>query len=212
MAIIATAGTSASGQFDCIQDCISIAKQYEAWCHIDASWGGAFRLLPESNALFGDLSLADSINFDPHKVLAQPKPCSIILYQHTLSPLLSVDCQYIEQHPTHSLPGSYGGEVFLPLWLSFLTFGTEGLQQQLRELLQQADYFAEQLQQQSNWPVFHSNSGIVCFQTPYGNELDDLVKLGILSKAQRAGSIVYRAVFTTSTRAKALFDQLQHYF
>jgi glutamate/tyrosine decarboxylase-like PLP-dependent enzyme len=212
LAIVATAGTPALGAIDPLEDCIKLAQQYGAWCHIDAAWGGALSLLPEYKSLFDIASQADSICFDPHKGWHQPKPASVLLYQRPLTPMLSADANYLQHPPVNSLPGSRGGELFLPLWLTLMNSGVDSLRQRVRLRLDQAEQFALQLNQSTDWQVYHSPTGIVCFH-PKQADLTGLVNKGILSQAQVAGKDVYRAVFASpNTKANALLTVLEPYF
>jgi len=212
MAIVATAGTPSAGSFDAIEDCILLAQQHQAWCHIDAAWGGSLRLLPEYQSLFGqNFAQADSICFDPHKAWGQPKPASILLYQHPMPPMMSIEPDYLQQSPTTGLAGSRGGEAFLPLWYTIASLGTEALQKLCREPLNQAKQFSQQLSESTTWPNYNSPAGIVCFETK--QDLSELVALGMLSQARRANRAVYRVVFTSAlVRADALITQLRPYF
>ncbi len=212
MAIVATAGTPSAGSFDAIDDCILVAQQHQAWCHIDAAWGGSLRLLPEYQSLFGQhFAKADSICFDPHKAWGQPKPASILLYQRPMPSMMSMEPDYLQQSPTIGFAGSRGGEAFLPLWYTVSSLGTKVLQQLCREPLDQAKQFSQQLCDNTTWPNYLSPAGIVCFETT--QDLSKLVALGMLSQAKRADRAVYRVVFTsTLVRADALITQLQPYF
>ncbi len=212
MAIVATAGTSTAGAFDSLDDCILLAQKYQAWCHIDAAWGGSLRLLPECDQLFGKyLAKADSLCFDPHKVWAQPKPSSILLYQQPMRPMMSIDADYLQQSPSASLTGSRGGEAFLPLWFSIASLGVKALREQSRLPIVQAQRFSEQLADRTTWPVHTSPSGIVCFETQ--KDLAHLVKLGIFSQAKIAHKDVYRAIFISSlVRSEELISHLEPYF
>lgn len=213
LAIVATAGTAAAGIIDPLADCVQIAQQFDCWCHIDAAWGGALAILPEYKSLFSNASGAGSICFDPHKGWHQPKPASVLLYQRALNPMLSADANYLEFEPFNSLPGSRGGELFLPLWLSLMFSGVEELTLQLQHRLQQAEQLSTQLSMRSNWQVYPSVTGIICFQPDPTVNLTTLVDRGILSKANVAGKGVYRAVFATpNTSAAALITVLEPHF
>ena len=212
LAIVATAGTPTLGIIDPLEDCIKLAQQYQAWCHIDAAWGGALSLLPEYRPLFDIISQADSICFDPHKGWHQPKPASVLLYQRPLIPMLYADADYLQHPPVNSLPGSRGGEFFLPLWLTLMHSGVDSLRQQIRLRLDQADQFAIQLKQRTDWQIYRSPTGIVCFH-PNQADLTDLVNKGILSQAKVAGKDVYRLVFASpNTTANAILTVLEPYF
>lgn len=213
-AVVLTVGTSACGEIDPIDQCVSISNNYQSWCHIDAAWGGALALLPEYQPLFDESFIrADSVCFDPHKGLNQPKPCGLLLYQKALQPMFMADANYIEQQPLQTLPGSSGGELFLPLWASLMSSGVQSLQVQIRRRLQQAEVFASQIKKNTNWWVHLSDTGIVCFRPPKEVDLNSLVTMGIFSRAKVQHSPVYRAVFACpATQASALITVLQSYF
>lgn len=212
LAIVATAGTAAAGIFDPLDNCIEIATEVDAWIHIDAAWGGHLKLLPEHDGLFGQhLAQADSLSFDPHKAWSQPKPASILLYNQATVPMVSIEADYLHQPPDNILPGSQGGEAFLPLWLNVATSGMNALRENSRYALAQAQLFATLLAEQSNWTLHTSPSGIVCFET--AKKLDDLIHQGVLSTAKKNHRAVYRAVFIGNhVMADAIIAKLQPYF
>ena len=210
IAIVATAGTTSSGAVDPIAICINIADEFNCWCHVDAAWGGALILLPEQTELAG-INQADSICFDPHKSLGQPRPCSIVLYQQPLASM-SIDVDYLIQSPKKTLAGSYGGELFLPLWFSLLE-GGEQLVSRLKNRLEQARLFSSSLKQQTNWHIFHSPTGIVCFKPSSDLQLESLEEQGLLSQSKINGEKVWRVVFANQTTSAAmLLKALTPYF
>jgi glutamate/tyrosine decarboxylase-like PLP-dependent enzyme len=70
--VVATAGTTSSGAIDPLAEMAELAARAKCWLHVDAAWGGMAALVPELTAHVGGLARADSIAFDPHKVLAVP--------------------------------------------------------------------------------------------------------------------------------------------
>lgn len=65
-----------------------LAKQYDAWIHVDAAFGLTAALLPESSEFeyvrrgVANMHLADSITGDAHKMLNVPYDCGIFLSRH----------------------------------------------------------------------------------------------------------------------------------
>ncbi|MTI62809.1 aminotransferase class V-fold PLP-dependent enzyme [Methylophaga sp.] len=205
LAIIMTAGTTAAGAMDPLQLASAIAEQYQSWLHIDAAWGGALLMLPEQSALVASLNKADSLCLDPHKSLFQPRPSSVYLSQHALVPGSRTD--YLDNAPGERLTGSYGAELFLPLWLNLKILGEAWFFQQTRARLHQARRFSALLKQQ-NMKVWNGGTGIVCFAA-MDNEFDELVRNGTLSRASINQQAVYRTVFAGSrTKAEAVFRAL----
>jgi len=211
VAVVLTAGTSACGEIDPLKECIAICKAYGGWSHIDAAWGGALALLEEYQALFNSMAEADSLCVDPHKAFGQPKPCGLLLYQRPLQALFEAEASYLEQPPQQILPGSYGGELFLPLWSNIMFNGVNSLRKQVEQRLLQAEQFAEQLTLRSDWWIHQSCTGIVCFQPDTANNsLDALLALGYFSRAKVNGKDVYRAVFANPhTQATTLITALE---
>lgn len=213
IAIVATAGTTSCGAIDSILACIEIAKEFDSWCHIDAAWGGALMLSLKNRHHLSGIGQADSLCFDPHKALAQPKPCSLLLYKQPLTDISGIDIDYLTQAPKQTIGGSYGGELFLPLWCSLIFRGRQSFSAHVNQRLEQAELFALALKQQSNWWVLHSATGIVCFRASTAVDLTHLIKTGLLSTAKVNGQEVYRVVFASHTsRAEPLLTALKAYF
>ncbi|OJJ74403.1 hypothetical protein ASPBRDRAFT_27434 [Aspergillus brasiliensis CBS 101740] len=80
LCIIATAGTTVRGAYDPLKQIGHLARRYNAWFHIDACWGGA-AVFSESlrKKYLAGCELADSISFNPHKMLGVPQICSFLL-------------------------------------------------------------------------------------------------------------------------------------
>ena len=211
LAVVLTAGTSACGEIDPLTECIAICKTYGGWSHIDAAWGGALVLLKQYQALVDSMAKADSLCVDPHKAFGQPKPCGLLLYQRPLQALFAAEASYLAQPPPQTLPGSYGGELFLPLWSSIMFNGVNSLRTQIEQRLSQAEQFAIQLKLRSGWWIHHSCTGIVCFQPNTAiDNLDALLTLGYFSRAKVNGRDVYRAVFADpNTQAATLITALE---
>lgn len=79
LAIVASAGTVATGAIDPLPDLAGIARAEGIWLHVDGAFGVLAALaVPEK---FDGLSLADSISLDAHKWLYQPIDCSCLIYR-----------------------------------------------------------------------------------------------------------------------------------
>jgi len=79
--VVANAGTVATGSFDPIAEVSQLARRFNLWLHIDASYGGFAALSHSGENLFSALSEADSVALDPHKWLYLPVDCGCVLYR-----------------------------------------------------------------------------------------------------------------------------------
>src|SRR4029079_18196159 len=67
IAIVASAGTTATGSIDSLREIASICREHNLWLHIDGAYGALASLaIPKA---FEGIKLADSISLDPHKWL-----------------------------------------------------------------------------------------------------------------------------------------------
>lgn len=80
--IVATAGTTVQGAFDPLLELADICESRGIWLHVDAAWGGAVLFSEKHSHLLTGLSRADSITWNPHKMLGAPLQCSVLLVRH----------------------------------------------------------------------------------------------------------------------------------
>ena len=77
--IKATAGTTVLGAFDPLEEIARIAKKYSIRMHVDASLGGSVLLSKEHKHLVKGIELADSVTWNPHKMMNVPVLGAVIL-------------------------------------------------------------------------------------------------------------------------------------
>jgi glutamate/tyrosine decarboxylase-like PLP-dependent enzyme len=69
-----------------LDEILSLSQKYSFRVHVDAAYGGYFRLIPEAldspaRRAFGAIDRADSIVIDPHKHGLQPYGCGCVLFR-----------------------------------------------------------------------------------------------------------------------------------
>ena len=83
--VVATLGTTAIGAVDPLDGILELRKKYGFRLHVDAAYGGYFRLASnlgaEAARAFERIGEADSIVVDPHKHGLQPYGCGCILFR-----------------------------------------------------------------------------------------------------------------------------------
>jgi len=209
LAIVATVGTTACGAIDPIADCVRIAQQYNSWLHLDAAWGGALALVPKQRHWLTGMADADSLCFDPHKTLGQPKPSSLLCYRQAIDLTIDDGINYLDPPPATQFLGSHGAEYCLSLWSYVMLTGTTAIAEAIQNRLDQAAQFAAGLTPVANW-INHSPTGIVCFAlADSAPDLTRCIEQGVFSRVIVNETPVYRAVFAdSSTQADALLASL----
>jgi len=83
--VVATLGTTGLGATDPLAEIVELKKHYGFRLHVDAAYGGYFRLAstlqPETRKAFDAITHADSIVVDPHKHGLQPYGCGCVLFR-----------------------------------------------------------------------------------------------------------------------------------
>jgi glutamate/tyrosine decarboxylase-like PLP-dependent enzyme len=84
--VVATPGTTALGAVDAVGAIADLCAEHGARLHVDAAYGGFFRLLADggdpgvATAPFAAIARADSVVIDPHKHGLQPYGCGCVLF------------------------------------------------------------------------------------------------------------------------------------
>jgi len=85
-AVVVTMGTTALGAVDPLGEILALRERYGFRVHVDAAYGGYFKLIAESldeaaRRGYAAIGHADSIVIDPHKHGLQPFGCGCVLFR-----------------------------------------------------------------------------------------------------------------------------------
>ena len=84
--VVVTLGTTAVGAVDPLPGILALRHRYGFRVHVDAAYGGYFRLIPDAlddqaRDAYAAIEQADSIVVDPHKHGLQPYGCGCVLFR-----------------------------------------------------------------------------------------------------------------------------------
>ena len=84
--VVVTLGTTAIGAVDPLPEILELKKRYGFRVHVDAAYGGYFKLIEDeldepAHRAFAAIGAADSIVIDPHKHGLQPYGCGCVLFR-----------------------------------------------------------------------------------------------------------------------------------
>ena len=137
--VVATLGTTGFGALDEIYELLKLKKEFNFRLHIDAAYGGYFKVLANKNSnlvdkkIFDAINKSDSIVIDPHKHGLQPYGCgSIIFSDPSIGKFYKHDSPYtyFTSKDLHlgeiTLECSRPGASAAALWATFQAFPLKG--------------------------------------------------------------------------------------
>ena len=199
IAVVASAGTTATGSIDPLTAIADICHEFELWLHVDGAYGALASLaIPDA---FHGLDRADSLSLDPHKWFYQPTGCGCLLYRDP------ADAQRAFAHS-----GDYAralsddpieGFAFfeesmelsrpfraLKLWLSLRYYGLGAFQESIQEDLRLAQVLANFIDGEQRLERLAPVSlSAVCFRYIGGDGDIDALNRSILERVIRRGRV-----------------------
>jgi aromatic-L-amino-acid decarboxylase len=155
--LIGTAGTSNTGAVDDLLTLARLAESEGLWFHVDAAYGGFFKLTQSGGIRLQGIELADSVTLDPHKAMFLPYGTGSLLVsdKRTLKGAFSFTGAYMQ--PQRDLSSSVPDDIMdlspeltrdfrgLRVWLPLKMLGFKPFQAQLEEKLALSRWVTNQL-------------------------------------------------------------------
>jgi L-2,4-diaminobutyrate decarboxylase len=181
MAVVATAGCTATGTFDDLEAIADVCDAHDTWLHVDAAHGGAAMLVPSHAHRVRGLARARSVAWDPHKTLFLPLAAGLVLVRdaRVLDAAFSQRAPYLfapdadEPRAWDLGPRSFlcsrRGDV-LKLWVALERYGLDGLAALYAHVCDVATHLHARLDAHPDFTPCHvPQSNILCFAyTPAG--------------------------------------------
>ncbi|XP_007191597.2 acidic amino acid decarboxylase GADL1 isoform X1 [Balaenoptera ricei] len=174
--VCATSGTTVLGAFDPLDEIADICERHGLWLHVDASWGGSALMSRKHRKLLHGIHRADSVAWNPHKMLMAGIQCCAFLvkdksdllkkcYSAKASYLFQQDKFYDVSYDTgdKSIQCSRRPDAF-KFWMTWKALGTLGLEEKVNRALALSRYLVEEIKKREGFKLLmEPEYANVCF-------------------------------------------------
>ncbi|MCY4259954.1 MAG: pyridoxal-dependent decarboxylase [Rhodobacteraceae bacterium] len=134
--VILCLGGTASGATDDLDSCLTVARDFDLYTHVDAAWAGSAMICPELRYLWSGIEKADSIVLNPTKLIGMQSDSSIHLLANPAEQIraVSYSADYLATETDADIVDISSmtlplGRRFraLKIWFHFRAYGLTGM-------------------------------------------------------------------------------------
>jgi L-2,4-diaminobutyrate decarboxylase len=173
MAIVATAGSTATGSFDALASIADLRDRHRTWLHVDAAHGASAVLSRRFRRLVDGLARADSLSWDPHKMMWMPLSTSVVLVREEswLREAFESDASYLFHRDRAGL--DLGAMTIqcsrradaVKLWLVLNTIGVDAIAEAMERVADRTAELREMIAAAPDFEAMHDPQfNIFCFR------------------------------------------------
>ncbi|CAH0547653.1 unnamed protein product [Brassicogethes aeneus] len=162
--VSATSGTTVIGAFDPLEKIHEICQKYGMWMHVDAAWGGGALMSKKHRYLLKGIEKADSVTWNPHKLLTAPQQCSTLLLKQDgiLSAMNSANATYLFQKDKfYDTKYDIGDKHIqcgrrpdvIKFWFMWKAKGTSGFEQHIDKVFENAKFFTDTIREREGFEM-----------------------------------------------------------
>jgi L-2,4-diaminobutyrate decarboxylase len=175
MAVVGTAGSTATGSFDDLETIAALCDQFGTWLHIDAAHGGSALFSPKHRGRLRGIERSRSLAWDPHKIMLLPSQAGMILVrdERDLDSAFSQRAPYLFQggggervwdQGTRSFMCSRRADVF-KLWVALQRYGATLFGEMYDYFHDLTRFFYDEVRERPEFEAMHEpESNILCFR------------------------------------------------
>lgn len=210
MAIVATAGSTATGSFDALAPIADLRDRHRTWLHVDAAHGASALLSPRLRGLVDGLARADSLSWDPHKMMWMPLSTSAVLVREEswLREAFLSDAPYLFHRDREGL--DLGAMTIqcsrradaVKLWLALNTVGAGAIAETMERVADLTAEFHAMIEAAADFEAMHvPQFNIACFRYREPGMKDE-AELDSLNEKLRQGLLESGEGWITTTKLR----------
>jgi glutamate/tyrosine decarboxylase-like PLP-dependent enzyme len=229
--MIANAGEVNAGHFDPIADMGRLAREHNAWLHVDGAFGLFARASPRTARLAEGVERADSVISDGHKWLNVPHDCGFAFVRDPslLTKVFSARASYLDEEMfSFRAPDLSRRARSLAVWATLAAYGRNGYRAVVERCLDNAAHVARAVEDADEFELLApAPLNIVCFRYRQPGvserELDELnLRIGrailldgrvYVGTTRWAGKVAFRPAFvnwqTTTADADLMLETIR---
>nr|ABF22453.1 cysteine sulfinic acid decarboxylase [Takifugu rubripes] len=171
-----TAGTTVQGAFDPLDRIADVCEKHKLWMHVDGAWGASVLFSKQHRHLLKGIERANSVAWNPHKLLLAGLQCSALLLRDCTGLLKRchvANATYLfQQDKFYDLDLDIGNKSLqcsrkvdcLKLWLMWKAVGSSGLEERVNKAFFNARYFVQELKKRKGFYLLHEPEFLnICF-------------------------------------------------
>jgi L-2,4-diaminobutyrate decarboxylase len=202
MAVVATAGSTATGSFDDLSAIGELCEMRGIWLHVDGAHGASALLSPAHRHRVRGLERARSLAWDAHKMMLMPLAAGMLLVRDEADL-----AQAFSQHAPYLFQGAHGERVWdqgtrsflcsrradaIKVWVGIQRYGMAGIAALYDLLCESALALHQSIEARDDFIAMHvPETNILCFRWVGDRSLDDRaldrVNLDLRTRYNRAG-------------------------
>jgi L-2,4-diaminobutyrate decarboxylase len=176
LAVVATAGSTATGAFDPIDEIADVAAREGVWLHVDGAHGASFLISERLRDRLRGIERADSVAWDPHKMMWMPISLGAVFVRDRrhLDAAFQQSAPYLF-HPQPGEPRSHDAGMrtlqcsrrldALKLWVCLQHYGADHFAAMMERTVEVTAYLHDRLTELPEWePRHRPDANILCFR------------------------------------------------